>query len=312
MCPPPPPPPPPIKIWGPSGPSDRRLVELGGLGFDRFAQPQLRDLFACNFVAGNGTGAVTQSAPAGVSAGTVSTGAGTAFVPCELPTLSGIGLYELQLVYRGNGMDTLVPFRGAMNGNRFTIARGYRSMIVAASGDVLVTGYGFDTTANVSCTFAAVADSGALINVQRTPSSATDLNCGPIPSHRLEVGQGRNVAFTVTLPASYPFTGDTNGNRVVIEDTCTDGIKDGAETDVDCGGIGAAGARCARCEEGATCAREGDCMEGYLCDENFCVMPALDGVPQYGCSHPDDPVHITAPLHVRQTTTHYALTLTLT
>jgi len=60
--------------------------------------------------------------------------------------------------------------------------------------------------------------------------------------------------------------------------TCTDGIKNGAETDTDCGG-----ADCEPCESGAACRGEADCVAGLLCSAGVCVSPLCgDGVVNPG------------------------------
>src|SRR4051812_13688103 len=49
--------------------------------------------------------------------------------------------------------------------------------------------------------------------------------------------------------------------------TCSDGVRNGEETDVDCGGMG-----CMPCHLGAACMRDADCA-GELCDsaDKVCV-----------------------------------------
>lgn len=44
--------------------------------------------------------------------------------------------------------------------------------------------------------------------------------------------------------------------------SCTDLVKNGGESDVDCGG---AATGCPRCIDGQTCALDGDCVEGSVC-----------------------------------------------
>lgn len=54
--------------------------------------------------------------------------------------------------------------------------------------------------------------------------------------------------------------------------SCTDGVKNGGETDVDCGGD------CAPCDVDAVCAEPSDCASG-VCTGNICAAPACnDGV----------------------------------
>jgi hypothetical protein len=49
--------------------------------------------------------------------------------------------------------------------------------------------------------------------------------------------------------------------------TCTDGIKDGCETDVDCGGP-----TCPACPNGGGCAQNSDCQSGD-CQSGVCMAP---------------------------------------
>lgn len=54
--------------------------------------------------------------------------------------------------------------------------------------------------------------------------------------------------------------------------TCTDGVKNGTETDLDCGGM------CTRCADDAVCAGEGDC-QSQVCLDQRCQAPRCqDGV----------------------------------
>ena len=46
--------------------------------------------------------------------------------------------------------------------------------------------------------------------------------------------------------------------------TCRDAIKNGTETDVDCGGL-----KCGRCQAGARCSRRSDCQLNAYCNDNF-------------------------------------------
>ena len=52
-------------------------------------------------------------------------------------------------------------------------------------------------------------------------------------------------------------------------DACTNGTRDGAESDVDCGGV------CPTCEDGRTCNQASDCRSG-VCENDACAPPACD------------------------------------
>lgn len=74
--------------------------------------------------------------------------------------------------------------------------------------------------------------------------------------------------------------------RCVDMPTCDDGIQNGDETDVDCGGS------CSPCPDGDSCVGASDCESG-LCREDTCVPPACDDGEQNGdetdvdCGGPD-------------------------
>ena len=54
-----------------------------------------------------------------------------------------------------------------------------------------------------------------------------------------------------------------------VESSCTDGIKSGAESDVDCGGS------CKPCDDSKLCKVDADCVNG-ACVAGFCRSPACD------------------------------------
>jgi hypothetical protein len=67
--------------------------------------------------------------------------------------------------------------------------------------------------------------------------------------------------------------GDVCGpGGMCVAATCTDGVKNGAETDLDCGGV------CPRCADEAVCAGDGDCLS-QVCLDLRCQAPRCrDGV----------------------------------
>lgn len=57
-----------------------------------------------------------------------------------------------------------------------------------------------------------------------------------------------------------------------VAPSCADGVKNGAETDVDCGGV-ACNAAQKRCGGGKVCATAADCASGNRCDAGRCAAP---------------------------------------
>ncbi len=66
--------------------------------------------------------------------------------------------------------------------------------------------------------------------------------------------------------------------RSCIEPTCSDGVKDGRETDTDCGG----NTTCPRCQQDQRCRYDSDCQTSYCNGANVC-RPICESCGVYGC-----------------------------
>jgi cysteine-rich repeat protein len=78
---------------------------------------------------------------------------------------------------------------------------------------------------------------------------------------------------------------DTSGADAseVIESSCSDSVKNGAETDIDCGGPD-----CGACDIGATCAEATDCLSGVCADDLTCAAPTCDDLIKNGAETDTD------------------------
>jgi hypothetical protein len=125
------------------------------------------------------------------------------------------------------------------------------------------------------------------------------LNCqsaGLVPLHVVvsdgDTAAGCDAPFDITVrcPAGCP----------LVAPTCTDGIQNQGETDVDCGGP-----NCGPCALGKKCVANGDCTTGLACSGGVCANPpsCTDGIQNQGetgidCGGPCGPCPLcTAPLH---------------
>jgi hypothetical protein len=91
------------------------------------------------------------------------------------------------------------------------------------------------------------------------------------PSAHLFLGAGAGLTFTGSFFARII---EVNAGSDLVcagtggsSPTCTDGVKNGSETDVDCGG-----GTCSPCANGDTCAVGSDCVSG-TCTGGICVSP---------------------------------------
>jgi hypothetical protein len=102
----------------------------------------------------------------------------------------------------------------------------------------------------------------------------TDVDCGGGTCVACLVGKKCNTNSDCGVGAGCDFTTKTCDST-----QCSDGIKDGAETDVDCGG-----GTCPACAQGKGCKTDGDCLTGdgcdvatKTCDANLCNDGIKDG-----------------------------------
>jgi hypothetical protein len=84
---------------------------------------------------------------------------------------------------------------------------------------------------------------------------------GPCPVCR--VGGSCTAGATCASGTCTPGTGGTSG-RCAAASTCTNGVQDGAETDIDCGGLA-----CSKCAAGKRCRTPGDCNT-RICTAGVC------------------------------------------
>src|SRR6266542_2520555 len=92
--------------------------------------------------------------------------------------------------------------------------------------------------------------------------SETDVDCGGSCAPASTCAEGRGCST-----GSDCQSGVCNAQKVCAAPACTDQVKNGSETDVDCGGSCAPNARCVN---GKTCSMNGDCQSG-ICKDNVCI-----------------------------------------
>jgi hypothetical protein len=113
-----------------------------------------------------------------------------------------------------------------------------------------------------------------------TPASPDrDADAGAEYDDSGHAADGPDAAEAIDLPDA-----DDSGDGFDATDatSCSDGVTNGSETDVDCGGRA-----CVRCDLDHKCALDGDCKSGR-CGRSFCVLAS--GPPYWlpGVSMPED------------------------
>eukprot|EP00041_Stephanoeca_diplocostata_P042096 m.10158 g.10158 ORF g.10158 m.10158 type:complete len:689 (-) comp7250_c0_seq1:3439-5505(-) len=269
------------RVMGPSGPAATRVLRIGGRGFDQLDNDVLQELFICTV--GNETHNIL-SAPSGVMSTNTSRGS---FVQCVIPDWPyGFGSAEVALLFLGMQNATVVPFMGGTGQNLLSFTQTYLSAALSSTLDIIVSGVGFGS--NVTCTF-TFRSSVATVQLHQTAVSTTPVaaNCGPLPVSRLipATGGGLDVPIQVSVRDStgpIAFTGSESADIVRIVDTCTDGVQDGGETDVDCGGNGT----CPRCGQLQGCVQDTDCDGDFRCSDTVCNVANVHIPPRARADSP--------------------------
>jgi hypothetical protein len=101
-------------------------------------------------------------------------------------------------------------------------------------------------------------------SADRCQATQTDVSCGGgiCPP----CGSGRRCAVNADCISGLCAAGVCSSNAPPT--MCSDGRRDGSETDVDCGG-----STCAPCSAGRICVVASDCANGLVCVSNLCVSP---------------------------------------
>ncbi|MDC0677105.1 hypothetical protein [Sorangium atrum] len=94
-------------------------------------------------------------------------------------------------------------------------------------------------------------------------------------------GSGACVGCLSGTDCTAPQICDPGGTHACVNVSCTDGLQNGGETDVDCGGIDD-GSGCAPCADDLECALGSDCASGYCNTAGRCATPGCMDTDQNG------------------------------
>ena len=178
---------------------------------------------------------------------------------------------KTRIEYKGNTRFLTVIFKQAVFKNTLT-----------SGGAVIVAGVGFDKSADYSCVFKYGSSQKQTKTTK--PDSTSSINCGAPPvlvsssysgSTKIKVSLFVTTA-KVSSKEGVKFEGAPGADKFEV-DLCTDGAKDGSETDVDCGGKCAA-----KCGSQKGCKSSSDCTSGWPCTGGKCRAVSCKGLYQSG------------------------------
>jgi len=248
--------------------ADRYVYALGvGLGGKLFYNPRAKRVFECKFVALGGSKSKLETTSGFVVKSKEMHGEMFYDVACLVPEVSQPpAKYTLSVHYKGESIE----FIGAKGNSDFELTSYVTKFSYSGSkGVVTVTGAGLDSAGKYKCVF---LHAGANTDATASVVDTTQATC-PVPAFTSSKREAavKVSLFDLSLKAAVKLQGSANEIAV---DTCADGVKNNAETDVDCGG-----SQCPGCGVQKACGKKSDCdsQEELICESKKCIVPDKDG-----------------------------------
>ncbi len=155
---------------------------------------------------------------------------------------------------------------------------GIGSLMTASCGDDPITVAANDAGATIDATSSSSSSSGSLDSGPPAPTctdaqkngAETDIDCGGTCTTKCATGKtcGSSDDCQVGLLC--------NDSKVCVEPTCADAVKNGTETDIDCGGTCAS-----KCADTKSCAVAADCVSS-VCTANKCLAATCTDAAKNG------------------------------
>ena len=246
------------------------VLKVLGIGFSMYYNPQFQVSFICLFynpAFGNKT-----------SFGVVVYDPIASFlfyhVECPVPVIS-INVSVTISLYKSTGQ--IYPFGGFDAANILTVQYYWTSVATTSTYMINVVGLGFNvwTTQKYTCIFTGKNSTNGVVTISYLSPAATNLttlNCGLTPAGFAVVSGTSTVNLTIFEANADNSTGyqvQPKGSTAITYSTCHDLVKDGDETDVDCGG-----STCGiLCSIGKNCLVNVDCLN--YCTGGVCIASTV-------------------------------------
>jgi hypothetical protein len=245
-------------------------ITLAGSGFEQYYSPDYDSMFSCTFKPESGDSIVTGGKVVRYS------GEGKFYhrLVCDGPGLvKKKTKFSLSVTYDDSAGKTTIEFKGKSGKDTVQYSTTWSATNIVDK-KLIVDVAGLDITAKYTCIFEDVSSdikkstTGSFVE----GSFGLKIDCGAVPTGFDIQGTKSSVKFTMKLAGTSEFVLNAgDGDGTISINTCRDGIKDGKETDVDCGGPCAPTYGCG--PQGA-CNADSDCSNGTPCVNKKC---GLDG-----------------------------------
>lgn len=181
--------------------------------------------------------------------------------------------YTLSIKWLGGEDAVAIPYNGAAKQDVLTFDMTWTAVRTVPNGHIIVDVDGLDVDVKHTCKFTQPDND----EIHKTADAAfvsdmkgKKLDCGTQPTGFAIDGTLSPVVFEIFVrgtktKASY--AGPAGNGPVVQLDTCRNLVKDGDETDQDCGGL------CGGCGPEKACKVDNDCANGIPCNDKECGIP---------------------------------------
>ena len=263
-------------LSNPIQPTNRRKsvgIVVVGKNFEQYDyHPHPAPFFKCTFTLASDTSKKVVTTGQTARTGTET---GASFdVSCPSPvSIASKSVFQLSVVWTGGEKPLEVPFNGAKGKDTLMFDMTWSSL-KQTNGRIVVDVSGLSVDGKYVCVFTQPDNR----NIRKTADAAflddygRQLDCGPQPTGFAIAGTTAAAVFELvvkgtTNKASY--SGPVGAGPNVELNTCINGIKDGEESDKDCGGL------CGGCGPNEKCKATTDCANNVPCIDGVCGLDGL-------------------------------------
>ena len=246
--------------------SPASVVHALGVGMAPYFHPRYPDMFSCTFTN-------TGTKKAFVSSGRVeakdhASAVATFSIACATPEfVKARTVYTLGIKYNDVDGARTIAFKGTKGRNTLTFDMVWQRATFVGPA-VLVDVAGFVANLKYMCSFQLSGPKGTKKEVEAAfvKGSKQVLSCGNQPTGFTVVGTVAPVTLKIFIKGTSRYAFYSGKETEVIQlPACQNGVLDGAETDVDCGGL------CSiKCASAKKCKADSDCVFGSCSTAKKC------------------------------------------
>lgn len=244
-------------------------VNLAGFGLEQYYNAFYKSLFSCTFTPETGDAIVTKGK-------VIKDSDANHAIACVGPNMiTKKTVFTVSVTWNTKSGKMEIPFTGSSGDNTVQFSMTY-SKITVVNAELIVDVAGLDEAGKYICEFAdqnsgtKKASAGAFID----GTFGGKISCGKVPTGFTINGIESTVKFAMKLADTNNYLLNAGDESDVLTiNTCTNGVKDGKETDLDCGGpCATAGFQCAVSK---VCELAADCANNLQCHNKKCGADGL-------------------------------------